>query len=93
MCVTRVINVVNSTGLHARPAARFAEVARTFEAAITVTKDGRTGNAKSVLGLLKLGIGAGSTIAVSAEGPDEQAAVEGLSALMSELAESEGAQA
>jgi phosphocarrier protein HPr len=93
MRVTREIDVINPTGLHARPASQFAELARTFESAVTVTKEGRTANAKSLIGLLKLGVGAGSTITLGAEGPDEQAAVDALAALLSEFAESEGAQA
>jgi phosphocarrier protein HPr len=90
MCVTKEINVINPAGLHARPAARFVELARTFESAVTVTKDGRTGNAKSLVGLLKLSIGAGSTIMLRAQGPDQRAAVDGLVALLSELNEPEG---
>lgn len=93
MCVTREINVMNPTGLHARPAARFAELARTFESAVTVTKDGRTGNAKSLIGLLKLSIGTGSVITIRAQGPDEGEAVDALTSLLSEFAESEGAEA
>jgi phosphotransferase system HPr (HPr) family protein len=93
MCVTRDIDVMNPAGLHARPAARFAELARTFESAVTVAKDGRTGNAKSLIGLLKLNIETGSTVTIQAQGPDEQAAVAALAALLSEGAEPEGAQA
>jgi phosphotransferase system HPr (HPr) family protein len=81
--------VTNPTGLHARPAARFVELARGFESTVSIEKDGRQGNAKSLVSVLKLGINQGSLVALAAEGPDENRAVEALSELLRDLAETE----
>lgn len=75
---TKVINV---TGLHARPASDFVMAAKKFESAITVKNvDAGTPetNAKSIVRLLAEGIGQGTTIEISANGPDEQLAVDAL---------------
>jgi phosphotransferase system HPr (HPr) family protein len=83
------VEVTNPSGLHARPAARFVEAARAFEATLSLQKDGRQGNAKSLVSVLKLGIGQGSLITLEADGPDEDRAVEELTALLRSLAEAE----
>ena len=70
--------VNNQVGLHARPATFFIQKANEFKSAIWVEKDERKVNAKSLLGVLSLGIVGGTTIRIIADGADEQAAVDGL---------------
>lgn len=77
----REVEIVNALGLHARAAARFVHLASSFSAQIRVTRAGRTMDGKSILGLLLLSAGRGTTIEITADGPDEQQAVEALAGL------------
>ena len=77
MCVKEVVDQ-NQIGLHARPATFFIQKANEFKSSIWVEKEERRVNAKSLLGVLSLGIVGGTAIKVIADGPDEQDAVEGL---------------
>ncbi|MBR1422836.1 MAG: HPr family phosphocarrier protein [Ruminococcus sp.] len=70
--------VQNQVGLHARPATFFIQKANEFKSSIWVEKEERRVNAKSLLGILSLGIVGGTTIRIIADGPDEEAAVSGL---------------
>ena len=70
--------VQNQVGLHARPATFFIQKANEFKSSIWIEKEERRVNAKSLLGILSLGIVGGTQIRVIADGPDEQDAVEGL---------------
>ena len=70
------VTVENQVGLHARPATFFIQKAN--ESSIWVEKEERRVNAKSLLGVLSLGIVGGTTIRIIADGADEQAAVDGL---------------
>ncbi len=70
--------VQNQVGLHARPATFFIQKANEFKSPIWVEREERRVNAKSLLGVLSLGILGGSEIRIIADGPDEQAAVDGL---------------
>ena len=72
------VTVQNQVGLHARPATFFIQKANEFKSPIWVERDERRVNAKSLLGVLSLGILGGSEIRIIADGPDEQAAVDGL---------------
>lgn len=72
------VMVQNQVGLHARPATFFIQKANEFKSSIWIEKEERRVNAKSLLGILSLGIVGGTAIRVIADGPDEQAAVEGL---------------
>ena len=74
--------VVNQVGLHARPATFLIQKANEFKSSIWVEKDERRVNAKSLLGVLSLGIVGGTSIRIIADGSDEQQAVEGLVALV-----------
>ena len=67
--------VQNQVGLHARPATFFIQKANEFKSSIWVEKEERRVNAKSLLGILSLGIVGGTTIRIIADGPDEEAAV------------------
>jgi len=77
------IVVDNESGLHARPASTFASTAAKFNSNITVTKDSKKVNAKSVIAILSLGVSKGSKIIITAEGHDEEAAVLALYSLLS----------
>ena len=75
-------NICNTRGLHARASAKFVKLASSFEAEIQVTRDGVTVDARSIMGLLMLGAGNGSSIEITAEGPDAHEALEALGELV-----------
>ena len=70
--------VNNQVGLHARPATFFIQKANEYKSSIWVEKDDRRVNAKSLLGVLSLGIVKGTAINLIADGPDEEAAINAL---------------
>lgn len=72
------VEVKNQVGLHARPATFFIQKANEYKSSIWVEKEERRVNAKSLLGILSLGIVGGAKIRIIADGSDEQLAVEGL---------------
>jgi len=72
------VTIVNTLGIHARPATLVAQVAQRFQSDITVEKDGLEVNAKSVMGVMMLVAAKGSTITIRASGPDEAEATEAL---------------
>ncbi|MDD3692285.1 MAG: HPr family phosphocarrier protein [Oscillospiraceae bacterium] len=76
------VKVQNQIGLHARPATFFIQKANEYKSSIWVEKDERRVNAKSLLGVLSLGIVGGTDIRIIADGTDEEAAVEGLVSLV-----------
>ena len=80
---TREVVINNEVGLHARPATFFIQKANEFKSGIWVEKDERRVNAKSLLGLLSLGIVKGTAITLIADGPDEKEALAALEALVS----------
>ena len=77
MCVKDVV-IQNQVGLYARPATFFIQKANEYKSSIWVEKDERRVNAKSLLGVLSLGIVGGTTIRIIADGADEEQAVSGL---------------
>ncbi len=81
MCVKDVV-VENQVGLHARPATFFIQKANEFKSSIWVEKEERRANAKSLLGVLSLGIMGGTQIRIIAGGVDEQEAVDALAKLV-----------
>jgi phosphocarrier protein len=72
---TRTVTVVNQLGMHARAAARFVHLATRFESQIRVGRNARVMDGKSIMGILLLAAARGTTITISAEGADEEAAV------------------
>lgn len=72
------VTVNNQVGLHARPATFFIQKANEFKSSIWVEKEDRRVNAKSLLGVLSLGIVKGTAINLIADGPDEEAAISAL---------------
>jgi phosphocarrier protein HPr len=81
----RDLVIANKRGLHARAAARFVQCAERFDAEITVSKDQTTVGATSIMGLMMLAAGTGSSIRVSADGPDAEAALSALAELVAGL--------
>ena len=79
---TRECVIRNRLGLHARAAAKFVHTATRFASHIRVSRDGKTMDGKSIMGILLLAAGAGSSIVISAEGTDETPAVEALCQLV-----------
>lgn len=79
---TQEIIVKNEVGLHARPATYFIQKANEFRSGIWVIREDRQVNAKSLLGVLSLGVTKGSTIVIKADGVDEQVAVDALCELI-----------
>ena len=77
MCM-KDVEVKNQVGLHARPATIFIQKANEYKSSIWVEKEERRVNAKSLLGILSLGIVGGAKIRIIADGSDEQLAVDGL---------------
>jgi phosphocarrier protein len=80
--ITRSVTIKNTIGLHARPATFFIHKANTYKSSVWVEKDDRRVNAKSLLGVLSLGITNGMTVNLIAEGTDEKEAIEGLATLI-----------
>jgi phosphocarrier protein len=70
--------IANARGLHARAAARFVQVASSFRSRVLITKDGRTADGKSILGLLALLGGQGARLTISVDGSDEKEALRAL---------------
>ena len=80
--VKKEVTITNNIGLHARPATFFIQKANTFKSSIWIEKDDRKVNAKSLLGVLSLGIAQGMSIMIVADGSDENSAVDGLITLI-----------
>jgi phosphocarrier protein HPr len=78
MAVSQVVEIVNERGLHARASAKFVKLAAGFDAEVTVTRDGTTVDARSIMGLMMLAAGLGSTVEIAAEGPEAQPALDAL---------------
>jgi len=79
---TRDVTVVNQLGLHARAAARFVHLATRYHAQIRVGRETKVMDGKSIMGILLLAAARGTTITISADGPDERDAVEALAQLV-----------
>ena len=79
---TREVVIVNALGLHARAAARFVRLADSFRSHIRVVQGARTVDGKSILGLLLLAAARGTALTLTAEGPDETAAIDALATLI-----------
>ncbi len=80
--VNREVTINNQVGLHARPATFFIQKANEFKSVIWIEKEDRRVNAKSLLGVLSLGIVKGTTVNIIADGADENEAVETLTDLI-----------
>jgi phosphocarrier protein HPr len=76
------VTIRNRKGLHARASAKFVKCAESFEATVRVTRDGQTVGGSSIMGLMMLAAGPGSSIDIEAEGPQAPEAIEALVALV-----------
>ena len=80
--LSRTLVICNRRGLHARAAAKFVTTAERFGASVDVIKDGQDVSARSIMGLMMLGAGQGSTVELRAEGWDAKEALDALSSLV-----------
>jgi phosphocarrier protein len=74
--------ILNKRGLHARASAKFVTIVAKYQSEVTVTRDGATVSGRSIMGLMMLGAAMGSTIDITAQGPDAEAAMAALLALI-----------
>ena len=80
--IVREIPITNKRGLHARASAKFVQMAERFKADITVTRNNETVGGNSIMGLMMLSAGIGSSVIVSATGPEAREAIEALTTLV-----------
>ena len=78
----RTVEIINRRGLHARASAKFVKLAASFDAEVTVSKDGQTVDARSIMGLMMLAASPGCSIDIVAEGPQAEDAVAALADLV-----------
>ena len=88
--ISREIPIINKRGLHARASAKFVQMVERFNAEVWVTRGGETVGGTSIMGLMMLSAGPGTTITVSAIGPDAQAAVDAITELVASKFNEEG---
>ena len=77
----RTVTISNKLGLHARASAKLTQSASKFESAVWISRNGRRVNAKSIMGVMMLAAGLGSTIELETDGPDEATAIDTIEAL------------
>jgi phosphocarrier protein len=80
--IEKEITIINRLGLHARPAAMFVRIASRYRSEVWVEKEGEKINGKSIMGLMMLAAGQGSTLNISCEGPDADRVMEELEQLI-----------
>ena len=80
--ISHDLPIINKLGLHARAAARFVNLANQFESEISVSRNGRTVNGKSIMGLMVLAASMRSAITVAIDGKDESAAMQAITTLI-----------
>ena len=80
----REVEIVNKLGLHARASAKLTQAASKFTSAVFIAKGGRRVNAKSIMGVMMLAAGLGSTVELEADGADEAAAIETIEKLFAD---------
>src|SRR6195952_6090060 len=88
--VSRELLIINKRGLHARASAKFVQMVERFNAEVFVTRGNETVGGNSIMGLMMLAAGPGTTVTVAAVGPDAQAAVDALAALIADKFNEEG---
>jgi phosphocarrier protein HPr len=73
--IRRPITITNKLGLHARASAKLTQTASKFQSSVFIARNGRRVNAKSIMGVMMLAAGLGSTVELETDGPDEEAAI------------------
>jgi len=81
---SRLLNIVNTRGLHARASAKFVQTAEKFDADVKVSKDGNSVSGTSIMGLMMLAAGPGCCILIEAEGPQAKEALDALEVLVTD---------
>jgi phosphocarrier protein HPr len=79
--IKRPVTITNKLGLHARASAKLTQMASKFQSSVFIARNGRRVNAKSIMGVMMLAAGLGSTVELETEGPDEEAAIGAIEAL------------
>jgi phosphocarrier protein len=82
--IKRPITITNKLGLHARASAKLTQTASKFQSSVFIARNGRRVNAKSIMGVMMLAAGIGSTVELETEGPDEEAAIGAIEALFND---------
>lgn len=82
--IRRTIHVTNKLGLHARASAKLTQTASRFQSGVWISRNGRRVNAKSIMGVMMLAAGMGSTIELEVDGPDEEAGAAAIEALFAD---------
>ena len=77
-----ILTLINPLGMHARAASKFVDVAKAHSSAVTLTKDGKAVDGKSIMSLLLLGAPVGSTMQLEVTGDDEDVAIEAITTLV-----------
>ena len=80
--IQRTATISNKLGLHARASAKLTKLASSFACEVWLSRNGRRVNAKSTMGVMMLAAGLGSTVEIETDGPDEQAAMDAIVALI-----------
>jgi phosphocarrier protein HPr len=88
--ISRELLIINKRGLHARASAKFVQLVEKFSAEVWVTRGSETVGGTSIMGLMMLAAGPGTTVTVSATGPEAQAAVDAIAALIADKFNEEG---
>jgi phosphocarrier protein HPr len=78
----REVEIVNKLGLHARASAKLTQLAAKYESDVTMSRNGRKVNAKSIMGVMMLAAGKGAKVLIEVDGPDEEVAMEALCTLI-----------
>ena len=82
--IQQELEIINKLGLHARASAKFTQMAVCYKSEVWLTRNARRINAKSIMGVMMLAAGKGAKVTLQAEGPDEEACVAALTALIND---------
>ena len=88
--ISRELQIINKRGLHARASAKFVQMVEKFNAEVWVTRGSETVGGTSIMGLMMLAAGPGTSVVVSAIGPEAQAAIDAIAALVADKFNEEG---
>ena len=88
--ISRELLIINKRGLHARASAKFVQLVEKFSAEVWVTRGSETVGGTSIMGLMMLAAGPGTTVTISATGPEAQAALDAIAALIADKFNEEG---
>jgi len=81
--ISKEIEIINKLGLHARASAKLTQLAGKFQSEVWMSRNQKRVNAKSIMGVMMLAAGMGTTVTLETDGPDEQAAMDALAELIS----------